>query len=400
MNVLVFPCGSELGLEVHRSLIGKKCINLIGLSSVDDHGSFVFDNYIGGFPFVDSEGFIDSLKHIIDERNVDVIYPCTDSVLIKCKEYELHLCKVVGPDISIVKICNSKKLTYEKLKDVCLVPQIYKDNIFYPAFLKPDVGYGSRNCFVVKDANELIQYYQPYHLVMEYIPGKEYTVDCFADQFAEGRERVKTFKGISVDTRIVKDHRFCHIAKKIHSVLNFPGAWFFQVKENANGQLVLMEVGARFGGSSALNRLRGVNFALLNLYPGPVRIKPQQYITSISRSLDVKAKINYDFQYVYVDLDDTLTINGKVNYKLMGLLYKYKNEGKHLFLLTRNKGDIERILSIYCIDKSLFSIIKLEDDMKKRDYISYNSIFFDDSFREREDAPCPTFDTDVIDSFL
>ena len=38
INVLVFPCGSEIGLEVHNALKYDKHINLVGLSSVSSHG--------------------------------------------------------------------------------------------------------------------------------------------------------------------------------------------------------------------------------------------------------------------------------------------------------------------------------------------------------------------------
>jgi hypothetical protein len=37
MNILVFPCGSEIGLEVYNSLFCQKDINLIGVNSVNDN---------------------------------------------------------------------------------------------------------------------------------------------------------------------------------------------------------------------------------------------------------------------------------------------------------------------------------------------------------------------------
>lgn len=51
LNILVFPCGSEIALELHRSLKFSRHITLFGANSVDDHGKFVFENYIGGLPF-------------------------------------------------------------------------------------------------------------------------------------------------------------------------------------------------------------------------------------------------------------------------------------------------------------------------------------------------------------
>ena len=53
MNILVFPCGSEIGLEVYNSLFCQKDINLIGVNSVNDNGRFVYQNYIGDAPYID-----------------------------------------------------------------------------------------------------------------------------------------------------------------------------------------------------------------------------------------------------------------------------------------------------------------------------------------------------------
>ena len=52
INVLVFPCGSEIGLEVHNALKFDKHINLYGLSSVSSHGRMVYKNYIEESPLL------------------------------------------------------------------------------------------------------------------------------------------------------------------------------------------------------------------------------------------------------------------------------------------------------------------------------------------------------------
>ena len=61
LKILVFPCGSEIGLEIHRSLKYSVHIELLGGSSVEDHGKFVFENYIGKIPFIDDSDFIISV---------------------------------------------------------------------------------------------------------------------------------------------------------------------------------------------------------------------------------------------------------------------------------------------------------------------------------------------------
>lgn len=405
MNVLVFPCGSEIGLEIHRALTGKKDINLIGLSSVDDHGRYVYENYLGGCPMADHIDFKNKIHGLVIDLRIDVIYPANDAVLLRLKELEQHIgCKVIGPSLETVEICNSKLETYIALKDVVKIPEHRHDAPYqFPVFVKPIIGHSGIGCLVINNEAEMATVHDDYNnLFLEYLPGREYTIDCFADQYAEGRERKTIIKGIASSTAVVKDPRFQEMATAINGVLNFPGAWFFQVKENAAGELVLLEVGARLAGSSSLSRLRGVNLPLLNLYPGPVRIKSQDYITEISRSLDVKAKIDYEFDNAYIDLDDTLIVNGKVNYKLLGLIYKFRNEGKQIYLITRSIYDdaMGKLLQA-CIPESLFTFtIHVKQYERKKDYMRPKSILIDDSFAEREDVDQPAFDTDIVDSLL
>jgi hypothetical protein len=403
MNVLVFPCGSEIGLEIHRSLVNKKGITLFGMSSVDDHGRYVYENYIGGCPMVGSSEFVDYVKKVIKAYKIDVIYPANDAALTTCKIHENELCKVIGPSTRTTVTCYSKWRTYNILKDVVKVPEVLSEVISFPVFIKPITGHSGQGCYVINNHTELgLKWDISKTLCLEYLPGREYTVDCFADQYAEGRERKRINNGIATGTFIVKDDRFSHMAKAINSVLNFPGAWFFQVKENAAGELVLMEVGARLAGSSSLSRLRGVNVALLNLYAEPVRIKQQDYIAEVSRSLDVKAKINYEFDNVYVDLDDTLILRDKVNYKLLGLLYKFRNEGKRLYLITRSSYDeaMDKLKHQHIPDSIFTFTIHVRLYERKKDYMRPKSILIDDSFAEREDVEQPAFDTDIVDALL
>ena len=61
-------------------------------------------------------------------------------------------------------------------------------------------------------------------IVTEYLPGREYTVDCFSDrdqglQYCAPRLRVRTRNGIAMDSRSVSDGRVLSMAESIGSVL-------------------------------------------------------------------------------------------------------------------------------------------------------------------------------------
>src|SRR5690606_11578155 len=270
-NILVFPCGSEIGLEIHRSLKFSRHITLYGANSVDDHGRFVFENYFSGLPFFNEEGFVDELKVLVKENNIDAVYPAMDAVIAFLKDREDELgCKVIAPSKEVTETCLSKTKSYRLLRDSILVPRIYEslDNVDqFPVFLKPDVGYGSRGVLKANTKEEAQNHLTDYPtcLISEYLPGKEYTVDCFTDRngkllYHGARERKRVMNGISVNTIPFKEREeeIAEIVAKVNSKINFSGAWFIQLKENSKGEFALLEIAARLGGSSSLNRNRGV----------------------------------------------------------------------------------------------------------------------------------------------
>lgn len=421
INVLVFPCGSEIGLEVHRSLEYSTHIELIGLSSVEDHGEFVYKNYISGIPFYDEPNFVSKLKAIIEAYKIDVIYPTMDSIISKISEVKNELgCRIVGSSYETNSICLSKSKTYDVLKGVVNIPHLYseRDRIKnFPVFMKPDVGYGSRGAKLIFNNTELTQHLESYpeSLILENLPGKEYTVDCFTNKvgvlmFAAGRERRRVVNGISVNTRPVKDRRitFESLAEKINEHIIFRGAWFFQVKENVSGELTLLEVASRFGGSSALYRNLGVNFALLSVFDAldmSTKIFVNDFNISLDRALNNKYKIDIDYDLVYVDFDDCILLGDMINTKLITFLFQARNQKKKIVLITKHDKDINATLKLYKIYDVFDEIIHLNHEDHKFEYMdSKKSIFIDDSFVERfqvhKELKIPVFAPDTIESLL
>ena len=82
-RVLIFPCGSEIGLEINRALANDIHFELFGASSLPDHGKFVYKNYIEGIPYVEDNNFISTINNICEEYSIDFIIPAHDSVVLK-----------------------------------------------------------------------------------------------------------------------------------------------------------------------------------------------------------------------------------------------------------------------------------------------------------------------------
>ncbi len=243
----------------------------------------------------------------------------------------------------------------------------------------------------------------------------EYTIDCFTDKdgvlrVASLRDRARTKTGISVNSRnLPLDDDILRIAKEINSRLTFCGAWFFQMKLNANNQYRMLEISPRIPGTMGLSRNTGVNFPLLTIYTllgYPVEILKHDYNIEVDRAFINRYKINQEYSCVYLDLDDTLELKDKVNQWLMLYLYQCVNNNVELYLLTRHARDINETLAKHKISPELFNqIIHIKDESPKSNYITRkDAIFIDDSFRERidvkEKCKIKVFDLDQIEALL
>lgn len=420
-NILVFPCGSEIGLELFRSLQYSVHIHLVGASSIDDHGRFVYPNYVNGVPFVDSPAFIPAIRAIVEAHQIDAIYPSMDAVITRLSLAQEEIgCKVIASPVSTTEICLSKKKTYRHFKDIIRVPHIFSslnEVQQYPVFIKPEVGYGSRGAKLilteVQGQQHLAEY--PGALILENLPGEEYTVDCFSDSegnllFSRPRKRERISNGISVHTVPVTERldEFYAIGQKINKHLPLRGAWFYQVKESADGELALLEIASRLAGSSSLYRNLGVNFALLSIFDAfghKVSVFHNDYPIELDRALDNKYKVKLNIAKAYVDFDDCLLLNGQVNVQLVALLYQFLNKGIKLILITKHDRVVEDTLAAHRLLNLFDEIIHLpKEDCKYRYIDPEGAIFIDDSFAERyqvhQHLQIPVFAPDNIECLL
>jgi hypothetical protein len=423
-NVLVFPCGTEIGLEIYRSLKYARDIRLYGGSSVSsNHGKFVYENYIDGIPFFSNPGFENYLNQIIKKYKIDFLIPAHDSVALKLSEIAKDLnCVVIGAPKKTCEICRSKKKTYEIFKNIIKIPMMYNETfetnpslLRYPLFLKPEIGEASRGTFIAQSLDDLNFYTKKNKelLIIEYLPGREFTIDCFTDRnrilkFSGARIRTRIVNGISVDTEPYSNYQLNEIAQTINSFLSFRGPWFFQVKENSDGEFVLLEIGPRIAGSMALYRNLGVNFILLAIYDflgHDIRIIKNDYDIKMDRALTERFKLNLNFDHIYVDFDDCLITNGKINREMIQFLYQCLNNGKKLYLISKCSRNFEELLRKYPIKDIFTEIFHLDKSEKKSNYIKkFPAIFIDDSFAERvevqEALKIPVFSPDAIESLL
>lgn len=418
-SVLVFPGGTEIGLEIQKALSKCKDIRLHSAgANVSNHAPLVFARHFV-VPSVHAPGWLDRLNEVLVQNRIDYIFPAHDDVIVALAENADRVkAKVVTSPADTCRITRSKRETYRAFRGILPVPTVYEsvDTVVrYPVFVKPDQGQGTQDTHVARSRTELVGILENRegHLVMEYLPGEEYTIDCFSDRergllFCGGRQRVRTKSGISMDSRPAEDSIFQEYAQTISKNLPLHGAWFFQVKRDAKGTYKLLEIAPRVAGTMALHRVLGVNFPLLSLYEQeriPLEILTNRVSVEIDRALTNRYKHNLAYRVVYVDLDDTLLLNGTVNVELVRFLYQCVNAGKRLVLLTKHAANVDATLKEHRLAGLFDEIIHFRPGASKADTIrERDAILIDDSFSERKDVAekchIPTFDGSMLEMLI
>lgn len=420
-SVAIFPSGTEIGLEINRSLKYSTHFEVYGFTSLKDHSEYVYANYVEGLPFYSEETFINELNNYIEKFNIDFIFPAHDDVQLCLTENADKInAVIITTKIDTVKICRSKIKTYKYFNNECFVPKIFNDKQSvnsFPVFIKPDIGQGARGAKVIKNMSELEYAINENSkiVICEYLPGEEYTIDCFTDFNGDlracklrNRKRIKT--GISVNSEILStDKEVKRIADVINKKLTFNGAWFFQLKRDINNEYKLLEIAPRVSGTMGLSRNTGINYSLLTIFNTmklPVSIIENKYNIEVDRAFISRYKTDLSYDTVYLDLDDTLILNNKVNIFLMMFIYQLVNESKKIILISKHNADINATLKKFKISSELFSeVIHIKKEDEKSRYVTNKeSIFIDDSFLERykisQEVGIPVFDCSEVEGLI
>lgn len=416
INVLVFPAGEINSVELHDALCSCVNVKVWGASSIERHGSYVFANYIPDVPLITDVIFIDYLNNLIIEKQIDCIFPTHDTVA-KFLAYNRNKikAKIVAADYETSRICRNKLETYQLFSNFSFAPKIFEKIISYPVFIKPREGQGSVGAKIINSKEDVPNVDLEQYVICEYLPGEEYTVDCFTDKNGElvsilPRSRKRVMAGVSVagqNEKLTPD--IVEIAKVLNNRLSFLGLWWFQIKRDVSGNWKLLEISTRCAGTMALSRALGVNLPLLSVYATmgfDVSIELNKYNVQMDSTLIRRYKIDYNYDTVYIDFDDTITLNNKVNLKAIWFLYQCQNQHKKVILLTKHAKEIDVTLSSYHIDKGLFNkIVSIKEEEDKFSFITLqNAIFIDNSFKERksvfQNLNIPVFDVDGLDVLM
>ena len=405
-KVLIFPYGTEISYEIENSLINHKEFELVCASSDPQIIGFHNPNCLL-LPYVYKENFVQKINQLINDHNIDFIIPAHDDACLKLSNEQEKINKlVIGQSKEVNQIVRSKRKTYSFFEGILPLANIFDKlsaDINFPIFVKPDVGQGSINTEKVETYVDAIKLSEkkkmPNYIYMEYLPGLEYTVDCFSQNgevlYSGPRLRNTTRQGIATISETVRSDELNTLlngyAKKISERLALHGAWFFQVKLDAMSIPKLLEIGPRVSGSMGLNRARGVNFIELSLHQAlgrKVSVVFNELPLAIKRTLSLHLKHNYEYKNLYIDFDDTLLLEEiYINPDVIKLIVQEKNKGKKIYLLTKNvKNNLTETLRKSGLMNIFDEIMHIGVDVKKSSCMHPSSMLIDDSFAERKDA--------------
>ncbi|MDD5173071.1 MAG: ATP-grasp domain-containing protein [Patescibacteria group bacterium] len=300
INILITGTGAPGAPSIIQSLrvINRK-IKIIGVDMDENSVGFsMVDKYYLVRP-AENKNFIKDILQIAKKEKIDVIIPLVTKELLKFSEnkklFEKENIKVSISDPLGLKIANNKYLLMKHcLKENIPVPEFklvknyneFKRAVFdlgYPknnVCFKPPVSNGMRGFRILtKSINRLdILLNQkpddvltsleeiapvlkgaksfPDLLVMEYLPGQEYSVDILVDNgrciVVVPRSRDKLKMGISFVGTTVKDQEIIKYSKKIVETLKLNGNIGLQFKRDKKEIPKIIESNPRVQGTMVL----------------------------------------------------------------------------------------------------------------------------------------------------
>lgn len=422
-NVLIFPCSGINAINVYDSLRYNLHFNIYGAGGILDHSYYSYPKdkiYISNDLYVNNDNFINEFNTLIKKWHIDFIIPTHDTIAKFLMENKNNIqSTIVSSSYETTLIAENKQIMYEKLKSSNYLPKIFmKDDVIdYPVFLKPFIGAGGKGTKIVNNYHELESELEknPNLVICEYLPGEEYTIDCFTNRkgellFIGPRTRERITNGVTyLSKRIELSDEIKNIAEDLNKKFSFRGSWFFQLKKDKNGYLKFMEFSIRPAGTMTFYRQLGINFSLLSLFDFmdyDVEMLFNNLNLTLDRGVETLYELDYQYDTIYLDYDDTIIIDDKVNSDILKLIYQSHNKGIKVILLSKHLGDLEESMRTHFLSKNIFDeIIIIKDNQNKDKYITnMKSIFIDNYFPERkrvyEKYHIPVFDVDAITCLL
>ncbi|MGB9748234.1 MAG: ATP-grasp domain-containing protein [Candidatus Woesearchaeota archaeon] len=291
----------------------KRKINIIGTDIKDNVIGKYLCNKFFTVPKPSDEKFIEEMLKICKKEKIQVLIPQTTDELPKLSQNKEEFGKI-GTRITIsdyesIRICNNKFELTKLCKELKIpYPEFYIVTRFddlmekakklgfpeKPVVIKPPESSGMRGLRIIDEKINMKQFFYdskpsgvitdtniptslyitsqelyriigeefPELMIMEFLPGKEYTVDCFRTEkesiiIPRTRDVIRT--GITFDGTTEKNEDIINACKKISEKLNLKYMYGFQFKKDNYGTPKILESNPRVQGTMVASTLAGAN---------------------------------------------------------------------------------------------------------------------------------------------
>src|SRR5579864_6725000 len=126
-RVLVFPGGTEIGLEINSALRSCKEVQLFsaGLAN-SNHAPYVYAQHFE-VPSIHESGWLEALNDLILRLDIRYVFPAYDDVLVAlARNTDRIIAKIVTSPLETCLLTRSKGETYRRLRDTVPVPYVYE----------------------------------------------------------------------------------------------------------------------------------------------------------------------------------------------------------------------------------------------------------------------------------
>ena len=290
MVVLVTGAGAPGYVGTFKSLVhnyDKREIKIIATDCKSDVIGKYYCHKFYQIPRATDKDYMDFLRTICKIEKVDVILPQNTLELEILANSDLRVCVsnrvgIANDKFYLMATCKKTGVPYPEHKEVNNLADLILavHSLGYPdkkVVIKPPKSSGSRGMRIIddnldykrmflfeklnpfitlKNLIEILGDKFPDLLVMEYLEGDEYTIDCFrGNRFISiPRKREEIKSGISFKTSLVKDDELIEYSKKISEELDLKYAFGFQFKGGK-----ILECNPRVQGTMIASTLAGAN---------------------------------------------------------------------------------------------------------------------------------------------
>ena len=287
-------------------------IVLIGADMRRDAVGFALCDFAHVVPKADDAQFWPAVRSIIASEKIDVILPLVtrelDTFAAHREEAAQLGCRVAVSSFEAIDLVNDKGRTMQALADagmeaararvVATVSDLHEAVLAFgypdvPVVIKPCRSNGSRGMRVLNPkANRRKMLLEekpsslvttlddvlaalsgsetlPAYVVMEHLPGDEYSVDSLADGeralVTIPRRRDNVRSGITFEGTVVKDEEIIRYCERAVELFRLWGPIGLQLKRDGTGCAKLIEINPRLQGTTALSVAAGVNIPWLSV---------------------------------------------------------------------------------------------------------------------------------------